>query len=131
MILSLCVLASCTENSQNGVEENGNTSIASNVDVKEFKKLIDSKEGQLLDVRTPEEVAEGYIENAHNYDIYDAQFKSQLEKLDKNKPVYVYCRSGGRSGRAMEEMLGMGFKEIYNLEGGIGAWDNAGLEKVK
>jgi rhodanese-related sulfurtransferase len=74
--------------------------------------------GQLLDVRTPEEYAEGHIANALNVNYYDANFKDQVSKLDKHKPVYVYCRSGKRSANASEDMKALGFKEIYNLVGG-------------
>ncbi len=111
--------------------ENSNERIAKNVNVEEFKKKIETTEGTILDVRTPGEWATGVIENATKINFYDADFKDQASKLDKNKPVYVYCKSGGRSGSAMEVLKEMGFSEIYNLSGGIGAWDAAGYPKVK
>ena len=127
--LSSCSDDSTTTNSDVVVETNG--TIAKDVDVKEFKKLAEAGNGQILDVRTPGEVSEGYIKGAYHFDIYDADFKSKLAELDKEIPVYVYCKSGGRSGNAMKEMKALGFKTIYNLDGGIGAWDNAGFQKVK
>ncbi len=62
---------------------------------------------------------------------FEKDFNAQLEKLDKTKPVYVYCKAGGRSGKATKQMKKMGFTTVYNLIGGIGAWDAAGKEKVK
>lgn len=98
------------------------TSIAKNVNVEEFGKLIASKQGVLLDVRTVPEVKKGAIANSINIDFFADDFAAQISKLDKNKPVYVYCASGGRSGEAMEMMSKLGFKTIYNLEGGYSAW---------
>ncbi len=77
----------------------------------------------ILDVRTPREVEEGYIPNASNIDIYlGQQFLAELEKLDKSKSYYVYCRSGNRSRQACAVMNNVGFENAYNLEGGIIAW---------
>ena len=78
----------------------------------------------ILDVRTPEEVEEGYIPGATNIDIYLGQdFLSELEKLDKSKNYYVYCRSGNRSGQACAIMNNAGFKNAYNLQGGFMNWE--------
>jgi rhodanese-related sulfurtransferase len=78
----------------------------------------------ILDVRTPEEVEEGYIPNASNIDIYLGQdFLTELEKLDKSKNYYVYCRSGNRSRQACAIMNSVGFDNAYNLEGGILEWE--------
>jgi len=77
----------------------------------------------ILDVRTPIEVAEGYIPNAANINIYlGQQFLTELENLDKSKNFYVYCRSGNRSRQACALMNRLGFESAYNLEGGIIAW---------
>lgn len=78
----------------------------------------------ILDVRTPEEVEDGYIPNASNIDIYLGQdFLTELEKLDKSKNYYVYCRSGNRSRQACAIMNSVGFDNAYNLEGGILEWE--------
>ncbi len=78
----------------------------------------------ILDVRTPEEVGEGYIPGATNIDIYMGQgFLDALEDLDKSKNYYVYCRSGSRSGQACALMAKAGFKNAYNLEGGFMQWE--------
>ena len=99
--------------------------LAMDVDVKEFTRLVKEKPGLLLDVRTKGEVAKGAIPNSVNHDIFSDNFEAEIDKIDKTKPVYVYCASGGRSGEAMEIMNKKGFKEVYNLAGGYGAWKKA------
>ena len=94
------------------------------VKVAEFKKLAKAGTGVILDVRTPKEYAEGHINGSINMNYFDKDFKNQLGKLDKAKPVYVYCHSGGRSSKAMNIMKNQGFKTIYNLTGGYAAWKN-------
>ena len=93
------------------------------VNVATFATLLDSAEtGLLLDVRTDREFAMGHIRGAAQIDFYRDDFQAELAKLDPNVPVYVYCRSGNRSGQAAKMMKSMGFKTVYNLEGGMGAW---------
>ena len=91
-------------------------------DVATFKKTIQSKKVQLVDVRTPAEFEEGKIEGAQNIDVKNAEFKTMAAKLDPKKPVAVYCRSGARSAKAASILKEMGFKKIYNLDGGYLAW---------
>lgn len=87
-------------------------------------QLEGDKSAFILDVRTPEEVEEGYIPNATNIDIYlGPKFMAELEKLDKTKNYYVYCRSGKRSGQACAIMNSLGFANTYNLEGGFMDWE--------
>jgi len=80
----------------------------------------------VLDVRTPEERTGGCIKNSLNIDFYEASFANELSKLDKAKTYLVYCRSGRRSGESMKMMEGLGFENVYNLDGGIGAWQENG-----
>ena len=78
----------------------------------------------ILDVRTEEEIENGMIENAKHIDIYMGQgFIDEVEKLDKSKNYYIYCRSGGRSGQACQILDSLGFNNTYNLLGGYTAWD--------
>ncbi len=77
---------------------------------------------QLVDVRTPQEFKAGAIQDAVNLNFYDKDFKQQLDKLDKSKPVMVYCKSGGRSGKTLDMLKGMGFTEAYDLIGGYTQW---------
>lgn len=96
--------------------------VSADVSAEEFKKLMTEKPGQLIDVRTPQEFESGNIEGAKNIDFYSADFSEQLDQLDKTKPVYVYCKSGGRSGQAKEILTEKGFTTVYNLIGGYSNW---------
>ncbi len=87
------------------------------------EQLRTDENAVILDVRTPAEVQQGFIPDASNIDIYRGQqFMAELEKLDKSKSYYVYCRSGVRSRQACALMNGLGIEKAYNLEGGIIAW---------
>lgn len=81
-------------------------------------KVKTTKDAQLLDVRTPQEWEAGKIASSNCINFNDAAFKQQIEKLDKNKPVFVYCAVGGRSSKAAPILQQAGFKYIYNLTGG-------------
>jgi phage shock protein E len=82
------------------------------------QKLKTTPNAQLLDVRTPNEWNAGKITSSKCVNFMDADFKQQVEKLDKNKPVFVYCAAGGRSTKASQVLKEAGFKLIYNLQGG-------------
>ncbi|GAA4318235.1 rhodanese-like domain-containing protein [Pontixanthobacter gangjinensis] len=88
------------------------------------EKLEKDDKAVILDVRTEEEVEEGYIPNSKNIDIYKGQgFVNEVEKLDKSKHYYIYCRSGKRSSQACILLDQMGFSETYNLLGGFSEWE--------
>ena len=95
----------------------------------EFEKEIATKENiQVLDVRTAAEYFSGHIKNALQADWNDKkEFDRRIAFVDKDKPVYVYCLGGGRSAAASEKMRSLGFKEVYDLAGGINAWRAAKL----
>ena len=83
-----------------------------------------TSESVILDVRTEEEFESGYIKGALNMDIRGgADFLTSIETLDKSKSYFVYCRSGARSGQACQLMSQMGFNAVYNLDGGVLAWE--------
>ena len=90
----------------------------------EFEKAIINKDSvQVLDVRTPGEYSSGHIVNALLADWNDPQeFNRRISFIDKNKPVYVYCLSGGRSGAAAAQMRKSGYENVYELKGGMNAW---------
>ena len=89
----------------------------------EFKKLMKDPSAQIVDVRTSKEVAEGKIAGSMNIDYFSASFIATAQKkLDKNKPVLVYCAAGGRSASAAKDLKKAGFKKVYDLEGGYDAW---------
>jgi rhodanese-related sulfurtransferase len=105
--------------------------INKDVNVAEFEKLVAGGKGLLLDVRTDGEYSEGHLNGATQIDFYRSDFQNEIAKLNKDVPVYIYCRSGGRSGQAAQMMKDMGFKEVYNLAGGIGAWQGSGKPVVR
>jgi rhodanese-related sulfurtransferase len=81
----------------------------------------------LLDVRTPEEFNEVRVPGSVNVDFYAADFASQLDTLAKDVPYVVYCRSGNRSSQTMNIMRELGFLEVWDVDGGIISWNEAGL----
>jgi thioredoxin len=98
-----------------------------NLDVNEFEKqLIAVKGEQLIDVRTAEEFEKYRIASAINIDYKSSGFRKEVEKLDKNKPVLIYCLSGGRSKIAAHRFQKAGFKTIYELDKGLNAWLQTG-----
>ncbi len=106
----------------------GNTTVSENatdgkISIADFKtKLANTSNAQLIDVRTPAEVSKGTLKNAINMDFRAADFETQINTLDKSKPVFIFCQSGGRSGKGYKKMKDMGFSEVYDMEGGYGAW---------
>ena len=97
----------------------------------DFSEKIKADSVLILDVRTPGEYSKGHIKNSMLIDYLDDSFAERVSKLDKNKTVYVYCHSGGRSSEAQQEMQKQGFRNVINLEGGITAWEKAGLPVEK
>ncbi|WP_424494424.1 rhodanese-like domain-containing protein [Salinimicrobium sp. GXAS 041] len=93
-----------------------------NLKPQEFKAEIQAAHVQLIDVRTPEEFDEGHIVGAKNVDYKSNDFLMEIDRLDRERPVYIYCRSGNRSSNAAKELYQMGFLKIYNLEGGYLSW---------
>jgi rhodanese-related sulfurtransferase len=91
-----------------------------------FEKMLKKKKNILVDVRTPEEMTEGHIENATNLDFLDESFPEKIETLNKNKTYLLYCRSGKRTAKAGAMMKAAGFKNIYMLDGGITSWIEEG-----
>jgi rhodanese-related sulfurtransferase len=110
-------------------------SIFKTINVTEAKTIIDNNKDNpyfiIIDVRTPEEFTGSHIDKAKNIDFYAKDFKEQINKLDKNKKYLIYCRSGHRSGNAMEIMKKNNFKEVYNVSGGINDWNLKNLPVVK
>ena len=100
------------------------------VSPEEMKELLATDDIQLVDVRTPEEYMEGFIANFQNIDFMSPTFDEDILKLDKEKPVILYCRSGGRSANCAQKMLEAGFVKIYDLDGGITKWLHNGNDVV-
>lgn len=123
VFFSVCIalfFASCQ-----GVAQKEGT-INKTISPSEFEQKLKLANIQLIDVRSPEEYADGGISGSVNINYNSAEFESEISKLDKDKPVLVYCLSGGRSGSAANKMNGVGFKEVYNMEGGLVKWRSEG-----
>ncbi len=90
-------------------------------------KINELPSAPLIDVRTPGEFSQGHLKNAININWNGDNFDAEINKLDKTKPVLIYCQSGGRSSSAANHMLSAGFKDVIELSGGISKWRAAGL----
>ncbi len=123
--LSLILFFSACGNTGSGSE----ITVISPEEVQEV--LYHNGSHQLIDVRTLEEFREGHLKNAQNICVTDDDFVKNIEKLDKDKPIYLYCRSGKRSARAANLLKDLGFKEIYDMDGGYLNWQKQGLDTEK
>ena len=103
---------------------------ARDLDAAAFAELIAQPGVVILDVRTPEEFADGHLEGTVNIDALTTDFQAQLDKLDRDVVYAVYCRSGNRSDAALHQMAELGFTSAHHLAGGIGAWQQAGYPVV-
>ena len=137
MSLAIGVILSggCAPGATEAPPQQTTTQIIENVTPQEAFTLIQENESNpdfvILDVRTAEEVADGYIENAINIDFYSETFRDELNRLDKNKTYLIYCQSGNRSGKALNIMEELNFREVYNVSGGIVGWQAEGLPTIK
>lgn len=119
-------IASCQNAGNNQSAAASQQQINQTIPVDEFEnKIAALPNAQLIDVRTPEEYQGGHLRNATNMNIRQDDFEAQLGKLDKTKPVFVYCKSGGRSSLAAGKMKELGFTEVYNMDGGMMKWEGA------
>ena len=94
-----------------------------------YDAVRDNQNLKLVDVRTQDEYGEDHLKTAQNICVTDDDFKEKVAKLDKNEPIYLYCRSGKRSAKAAQILKEMGFKEIYDMEGGFLNWESQGLQE--
>jgi rhodanese-related sulfurtransferase len=119
LIASVLLMAGCSSSSG-----------AIDLSVTDFSSKVAEAGVITLDVRTPGEFAEGHIEGAQLIDFQSGNFENEISALDKNATYAVYCRSGNRSGQAVKVMHDAGFHNVYNLNGGVIDWANAGLPLV-
>lgn len=122
LVVLMCGIISCMKTQTEGVQV---------LEVSKYETKLKQPNVQLLDVRTPEEFSEGHLENAINIDVTAADFDAKVASLDKEKPVMVYCKSGGRSAKASARLKELGFKTISDLEGGITNWKSDNKPVVK
>ncbi|MGE4513859.1 MAG: thioredoxin domain-containing protein [Chryseobacterium sp.] len=124
VVFFLIVLTGCGK-AQNSKNE-------SSLPATEFSKKLDqTKDAQLVDVRTPGEFRNGHLKNAMNIDWNADDFTEKAKVLDKEKPVFLYCMSGPRSTSAAAKLQEMGFKNVYEMQGGMMKWRNANLPEIK
>jgi len=119
LMASVLLLAGCSTSSG-----------AVDLGVNEFSTKVAEAGVITLDVRTPGEYMGGFIQGAQNIDFQSGNFENEIASLDKNATYAVYCRSGNRSGQAVKVMHDAGFHNVYNLNGGVIDWTNAGLPLV-
>jgi thioredoxin 1 len=122
LVISLLIFASCSQNKSVG------QIVLAPAD---FKAKIEAlNDEQIVDVRTPEEYQNGFIADAKNINVYNADFKTQISKLDKTKPVFVYCKAGRRSEDAAAKFISLGFTQVYDLKGGMTGWEQQKLPVI-
>lgn len=121
-VLSSILIMSACQNSSENQTANGIFETISKTDFE--KKMKEKGDHILVDVRTPSEYEAGTIGGAKNINWNDANFVTQISTLDKVKPIFIFCQKGGRSGKALKKMKGLGFQEVYDLEVGYGGWEN-------
>ena len=102
-----------------------------NVDVETAKEMIENGEVVVIDVRTNEEYNQGHLEDAKLYNYQSDNFNAEINELDRDKAYLIYCHSGNRSSKAAAVMNDLGFKTVYNMEGGISAWKGRGNKTVQ
>ena len=105
-------------------------SAATNLGTSDFQQKVQDAGVVVLDVRTAGEYYTGHIKGAINIDVEGMTFDGDIAQLDKNKTYAVYCHSGRRSGIAVGKMADAGFTKLFNLDGGVQAWQAAGLPLV-
>ena len=135
LVIGLLLTSVCLHLETGTASPETQTQIIKNITPKEAYTLIlknkDNPGFVILDVRTPGEFANGRIENAVNLDYYSQTFKNDLNKLDKDKTYLIYCRTGSRSGKALDIMKELKFGKVYNMLGGITQWKTEGLPTTK
>lgn len=125
MLFLVVGTASCSSNNSNN--------LFAQLEAKKFQEKWEKEKttSVLIDVRTIEEYNGGHIEFAKNIDFNGSNFESEIAKIDKEKTIFIYCLSGGRSSAAVSFLEKKGYKNIFELEGGMLAWRSVGLPETK
>jgi rhodanese-related sulfurtransferase len=135
LIIGVLLTSGCIQTGNNTAHSETQIQIIENITPEEaYISIQENKDNPnfvILDVRTPEEFLGEYIENAVNLDYYSDTFRNDLDKLDKNKTYFIYCRSGRRSENALNIMKELDFREVYNMLGGIIKWKSERLPTTK
>lgn len=118
VILIVIIFTGCTRIGKN---QAANKSAYKKISAEEAKKIIESEDVIILDVRTQEEYKTGHIENAVLLPLNDISSKAEELLQDKDAKILVYCRSGNRSATASKQLIKMGYTNVYDF-GGIISW---------
>ena len=121
-VISIFLFSFCSCVNSNDIDPDSIPVNVLDVESHQMVKLLENNPGVLLDIRTPEEVSKGYLKNASFINFYDESFLQKASWIKKNQPIYVYCHAGGRSSKAAEMLIELGFREVYNLIGGYSKW---------
>jgi len=135
LVIAVVLTTGCVEEQTAFPDQQAPIQIIEDITPQEALALIENNRNNpefvIIDVRTPEEFAEGHIENAVNIDFYSETFRDDLDTLDKDKTYLIYCRSGRRSGLSIPLMKELDFMEIYDMLGGITRWKTEGLPTTR
>lgn len=123
-LLALSLVSSC-------IDEKIENSKVKLVTAEEMQEILDMEDAQLVDVRTRKEYEEERIKDSQNIDYSSPTFDEDIAKLDKEKPVILYCRGGVRSAKCAKKLIDAGFEKIYDLEGGISKWKHSDKLKIE
>ena len=124
LILAMSFFASCIDSKIN----NGEVKL---VTAAEMQTILELEDVQVIDVRTAKEYEEIRIVNSQNIDFKSPTFDQDILKLDKEKPVILYCKGGSRSAKCAQKLKSAGFEKIYDLDGGISKWKHSDKIKIE
>jgi len=120
LLISIILFSTIPCYKSNVNKESNIAGLNDTISVEEFYKMMDQPNTVILDVRTPEEFNKSHVQNAININFHDSiNFKSNIQKLDKNMTYLIYCRTDRRSGKTFNLMKENNFKSFYILKGGI------------
>lgn len=124
LLLTLCFTTSCLDTKDAATD-------VKLVTAEEMQSILEMEEVQLVDVRTPKEYEKEHIVNSQNIDFTSPTFDEDISKLDKAKPVILYCKGGNRSAKCGKKLKEAGFEKVYDLEGGISKWKHSDKIKIE
>jgi len=119
LLFSITLIVSCEQKTYDEIQM---------VTPEEMQELLKMEDAQLIDIRTPKEYKKGYVKGFQNIDYTSDSFYEDIEKLDKTKPVILYCRTGRRTSSCAKKLVEKGFVKVYDLKGGITQWKYKGFE---
>ncbi|WP_430466613.1 rhodanese-like domain-containing protein [Winogradskyella ouciana] len=124
LLLTLCFASSCLDTKDAATD-------VKLVTAEEMQSILEMEEVQLVDVRTPQEHEKEHIVNSQNIDFTSPTFDEDISKLDKAKPVILYCKGGNRSAKCAKKLKEAGFEKVYDLKGGISKWKHSDKIKIE